>query len=515
MTHRRVAWMAASALPVMAGLVLAAAQDQAAEKQDRAAALPREQAKASASSAAGKKSGDWTMWGGSPDRNMVSDETGIAEDWDTSSGKNILWVGELGSQSYGNPVIADGRVFVGTNNNAHRNPKITGDKGVMMCFAEKDGAFLWQAVHDKLEAGRVNDWPEQGICSSPAVVGDRLYYVSNRCELVCADVQGFLDDENDGPYTDEKYKDKIDGDFVWVLDMMEELGVFPHNLATSSPVVVGDLVYIVTGNGVDEAHLDLPMAMAPSFIAVDRNTGKVVWEKDDPGKGILHGQWSCPAYGEVAGKPQVVFPGGDGWVYAYEPKTGELIWKFDCNPKDSVWELGGRGTRNNLIATPVIHDDKVYIGVGQDPEHGEAPGHFYCIDATKKGDITESGKVWHVGGNDFNRTLSTAAIRDGLVYVADLSGFLYCFDAKTGQKKWRHDLLAAVWGSPYVVDGRVYIGDEDGDLAILAAGPEKKLMREISMGDAVYTTPVASNRTLYIVTRSKLYAIGKQSGGEQ
>jgi outer membrane protein assembly factor BamB len=492
-------------LAIGTGAMLGAAQEQQEKNKPTTAAR----------TADGKKAGDWPMWGGSPDRNMVSDETGIADDWDVKSGKNVRWVGQLGSQSYGNPVIVDSRVYIGTNNNAHHNAKITGDKGVMMCFRASDGEFLWQAVHDKLEAGRVNDWPEQGICSSPAVVGDRLYYVSNRCELVCADVQGFLDDENDGPYADEKYKDKIDGDFVWVLDMMEELGVFPHNLATSSPVVVGDIVYIVTGNGVDEAHLDLPMSMAPSFIAVDRNTGKVLWEKDDPGRNILHGQWSCPAYAEVAGKPQVVFPGGDGWVYSYEPRTGELIWKFDCNPKESLWELGGRGTRNNLIATPVIHDDKVYIGVGQDPEHGEAPGHFYCIDATKTGDITESGKVWHVGGNDFNRTLSTAAIRDGLVYVADLSGFLYCFDAKTGQKKWRHDLLAAVWGSPYVVDGRVYIGDEDGDMAILAAGPEKKLIREINMGDAVYTTPVASHGTLYIVTRSKLYAIGQKPGGEQ
>ena len=484
-----------------------AVADQSADSAKPAAAMETQSAAQATGSSGGKKVGDWPMWGGSPDRNQVSDETGIPDDWDIKTGRNIKWVAELGSQSYGNPIIVDGQIYIGTNNNAHRNPKITGDKGVVMCFRQSDGKFLWQAVHDKLAVGRVNDWPEQGICSSPAVVGDRIYYVSNRCELICADAKGFLDGENDGPYTSEKYTDKIDADIVWSLDMIEELGSFPHNLATSSPVVIGDIVYVLTSNGVDEGHIDLPTPRAADFIAVDRKTGKVIWERSDPGANVLHGQWSCAASAMINGVQQVVFPGGDGWLYSYEAKTGKPIWKFDCNPKDSIWELGGRGTRNNLIATPVIFDNKVFIGVGQDPEHGEAPGHFYAIDMTKAGDITESGTVWHVGGEDFNRTMSSAAIKDGLLYVSDLSGFLYCFDVKTGEKVWRHDLLSAVWGSPYVVDGKVFIGDEDGEVTIMKHGREMKQIREINMDDSVYTTPVASHGTLYIVTRSKLYAI--------
>lgn len=460
-----------------------------------------------AKAAAGKKTGDWTMWGGAPDRNMTSDETGMPDEWDVKAGKHVKWVADLGSQSYGNPVIAKGKIFVGTNNNLERNPKIKGDKGVVMCFQEADGKFLWQAVHDKLESGRVNDWPEQGICSSPAALGDRIYYVSNRCELICADVEGFTDGENDGPYKDEKYKDPFDGDYIWRLDMMEELGVFPHNLATSSPVVIGDLIYIVTSNGVDEGHVDIPSPNAPSFLAVNKDTGKVVWERSDPHTKILHGQWSCPAYAEVAGVAQIVFPGGDGWLYAFEAKAGEPLWKYDCNPKDAVYILGGRGTRNEIIATPVIYKNRVYVAVGQDPEHGEGPGNIHCVDMTKRGDVTESGKVWHVGGKEFNRTLSTVAVRDGLAYATDLSGFLHCFDADTGKQYWKHDLMSAVWGSPYCVDGKVYIGDEDGDVTIVKHDRALKVIREINVGDSVYTTPVASNGVLYLVTRSKLYAL--------
>ena len=106
---------------------------------------------------------------------------------------------------------------------------------------------------------------------------------------------------------------------------------------------------------------------------------------------ILHGQWSTPSVGRIGGVDQVVSGQGDGWVRGYEAATGRKLWEFYTNPKDSVWPK----TRNELISTPVIYDDKVYIANGQDPEHGEGVGHLYAIDATKRGDITQTGRIWH------------------------------------------------------------------------------------------------------------------------
>jgi outer membrane protein assembly factor BamB len=434
-------------------------------------------------------------------------EKGLPTSWDVDSGTNVKWTQALGSQSYGNPVVVGGKVFVGTNNEGRRDPDIKGDKGNILCFRESDGGFLWQAVFDKLQAGRVNDWPLQGICSTVHVVGDRAYFVNNRCELIAADVEGFHDGENDG-MQDEIYTGKEKADIVWAYDMIEELGAFPHNLATSSPIVVGDHVYLLTGNGVDEGHLNLPSPTSPSFIAVHKESGELVWEFADVER-VLHGQWSSPSFGEIKGKGQVVFPGGDGWLYALDAATGALVWKFDCNPKDSVWELGGHGTRNNLIATPVFLENKVYIGVGQDPEHGTGIGHLYCIDATGSGDVTRSHAIWHRGGDEFGRTMSTVAVADGLLYVADLAGFLYCFDAATGKLHWKHDLLAAVWGTATVIDGHVYIGNEDGDVLITKHSKEKEILGEYNMGGPVYTTPTAANGVLYIATKSTLFALGK------
>jgi outer membrane protein assembly factor BamB len=453
---------------------------------------------------------DSDMFGFTPSRNMVSNETGLVEKWDIKTGENVKWSAKIGSQTYGGPVVANGKVFVGTNNEALKNPKLSGDRGNILAFDAKDGKFLWQQANAKLSAGRVNDWPLQGVCSTPAIEGDRLYYVSNRAELVALDTEGFLDGENDGPFTGETDKSEIDADVVWTYDMIGELDVFPHNLAASSPLIVGDLVFVSTGNGVDEGHINIPSPAAPSFIAVNKKTGKLVWEDKSPGENILHGQWSSPSFGVVNGRREVHFAGGNGWIYAFEPETGKPIWKFDANPKDAVWELGGSGTRNYIIAAPVFFDNKIFIGVGQDPEHGEAPGHLWAIDATGTGDITEKGKVWHLGDKDFNRTLSSVAIHNDLVYAADLSGDVYCLDLKTGKPYWKYEAYAAIWSSPMVADGKVYIGDEDGDVAILREGKKLEVIAEINMGGAVYTTVHPKNGTLYIATREILYAIGKK-----
>ena len=422
----------------------------------------------------------WPLYGGTVQRNLVNlAETGIARDWVTKPAtpdkdsdrnakwKNVKWSVPLGSKAYGGPTFGGGKIFLGTNNQNPRNKEIKGDRGIIMCFDEATGKFQWQCVHDKLLAGRVSDWPEEGICSAPVIEGDRIYYVSNRCEVVCATTGG-LAAGNVGPFKKEKYESKIDGDFVWKLDMINELGVFPHNLATCSPLIVGDTIFVITSNGVDKAHTRIPAPNAPSFLAVDKKTGKVKWSSKLPGTGILHGQWSNPVYANVGSRPQIIFPGGDGWMYSLEPATGKLLWKFDCNPKGAKYVLGGAGTRNDFVSTPVVAGNYLYIGVGQDPEHSKGVGHLWCIDITKTPknkdkDVSpytdpkdeapskidpkdpknkDSSLVWHYGGRTpetedkewyFGRTMSTCAVHDGLCYAADFDGSVYCLDAKTGR----------------------------------------------------------------------------------
>ncbi len=444
---------------------------------------------------------DWPMWGGTPDRNMVADMKGLPTEFDVQTMHNVDWKAELGSQSYGNPVVASGVVFVGTNNEMARDPNQVGDRGILIAFRESDGEFLWQHVSAKLPAGRVNDWPYQGGCSSPLVECEILYYVNNRGEVIALDIHGFHDDENDGPYTDEEYTDVHSGDVLWKFDMMEEVGAFPHNMSNASPVSFGNLIYVSTSNGQDESHVNVTSPRAPAIIAIDKLTGELVWEDNSVGDRILHGQWASPTVGNIDGIDQVVMGQGDGWIRGYVATTGEKLWEFDTNPKDSVWPKD----RNELISSAVIYDNVVYVANGQDPEHGEGVGHLYAIDATQRGDITETGSIWHYQG--IRRSISTAAIHDGLIYYPDFSGFLHCLDVKTGEVVWVYDLFAAIWGSPLVVDGKVYIGDEDGDITVLKTGKELELLAEINVRSSVYTTPVPANGSLFIANRNMLYKI--------
>lgn len=445
---------------------------------------------------------DWPMWGGTLSRNMVSVETGLPTEWDIATGTNVQWVAALGAMTSGNPVVAGGSVFVGTNNDHPRDPDVVEDKGVLMAFRESDGAFLWQMAHDKLSAGEANDWPFQGVCSSPSVDGNRLYYVSNRGEVVALDTAGFLDAENDGPFTDEVRDGLADADVVWTFDMVGELGVFPHNMSSSAPAVSGDLIIVNTSNGQNEDG-DVPSPEAPDLIALHRETGQLVWRAASVGDWILHGQWSSPAVAEIGGVLQVVIGQGDGWVRGFDAADGSTLWEFDTNPVDAEWPR----TRNNVIATPVIWNDTVFIANGQEPESGEGPGRLHAIDATRRGDISESGLVWRT--EDIRRSLSTVAIDDGLLYVADFSGYLHCLDAATGAELWVYDTFSAVWGSPLVVDDKVYLGDEDGDVVVLRAGRELEKLAEPNIGSAIYGAPIAANGVLFVNSVSELFALSR------
>lgn len=524
---------------------------------------------------------DHTMFGGTPGRNMVNlHDKNTLEKFDPEDKAVLLWKADLGSRAYGGPTVAGGRVYVGTNNQRPRNDRDVHrnkngevepiDRGVLMCFDEKTGKFLWQAVHNKLESGRVNDWPEEGVCATPTVEGDFVYYVSNRCTVTCLDANGFANG-NQG-FQDEKYKEATDGDIVWQFDMMKELGVFPHNMSAGCPLIVGDLLYVHTANGVDDGHLNLPSPNSPSFIALNKKTGKLVWKSSLPGKNIMHGQWSNPTYAEIDGVKQIIFAGGDGWIYSFVPENGELIWKFDGNPKDSVYELGGTGTRSDYIGTPVIYDNKVYIGLGQDPEHSTGISHFWCI-APKKdktGDISKflesrtkgpDGKdkigevpnpnscvVWHYGGEEarkwatrdfkFGRTMSTACIVDDVLYISELAGYLHCMNAQTGEHYWHTDTKASIWGSAFYVDGKVLLATDAGDLftfkhekkhevldevaagmggatqkaareahkKVRAAIEQKYLLSKVELDAPIRSTPVVSNGVLYVMTEKTLYA---------
>ncbi|MEY5025165.1 MAG: hypothetical protein RLZZ244_693 [Verrucomicrobiota bacterium] len=491
---------------------------------------------------------DWPQWGGNDQgRNMYSPAKGLpgsvnggkfkpnSEEVDLATTKNVRWVAKLGSQSYGNPVVSQGVVLVGTNNATPRDARFKDDKSVLYAFKESDGSFLWQLTVPKLASGKVNDWEYLGLLASPCVEGDRVYVVTSRCEVLCLDLHGQANGNqgpvmNEGEYMVGPGKPKVevlptDADILWRYDMMEELGVFPHNASNCSVIIEGDSIFVCTSNGQDWTHVNIPSPQSPSFIALDKKTGELIGE-DNAGIGprIFHGQWTSPSIGKVNGKSQVYFGGGDGFLYAFDTvpvKEGDTnflkkVWWFDCVPEEYKKDKSGKLIKypaaegpSEVNATPVFYKDKVYVAVGQDPEHGEGVGRLLCIDPSKQGDVTKSALVWDYKG--IKRSISTVSIdpNNGLLFIADFSGFVHCLDAESGKLHWTHDMQAHMWGSTLVADGKVYVGDEDGDFVILESSKEKRVLQESNLGAPIYSTPIVANGLMYVGTQTHLYVFGE------
>jgi outer membrane protein assembly factor BamB len=410
-------------------------------------------------------------------------------------------------------------VFIGTNDTGLKDPHYQPTKGgVLLCLDEATGKELWHFV---APADRTNDRKLRfddmalGICSSPTVESDRVYFVTNRCEVVCLNLQGAVQ---------------------WQFDMMNRLPVHPHDSSNCSILIHGDLLYVCTSNGVVRGtDKYVPLPLAPSFIVMDKKTGRVLAKDDEKiGKRLYHGQWSSPCLAQADGRTAILFGGGDGLCYAFAPfvptgkECGTLakIWSYDCNPPEYKLQNGRpidywtgdirrrQGNKNDgrfvgpseIIATPAFDKNRVYVAVGQDPRHGRGRGILQCIDATKTGDITRSGKIWSYDRLD--RTLSTASVADGLVYIADFAGAIHCLDADTGRCYWVHQTNAETWGSTFVADGKVYLGTKKS-LWVLAAGKELKVLHEIHLGAAVWCTPVAANGVLYVASERYLWAVKK------
>lgn len=477
---------------------------------------------------------DSPQWGEKFTHNMVSKEKGLPSEFDPVTRKNIKWIAELGSQTHSTPVIANGRVFIGTNNDKPRNPKYKGDRGVLMCFDEKDGKFLWQLVVPKYSDDIYQDWPKAGICSPATVESNRVYILSNRGEAMCLDINGMADGNN-GPFTNESVllapknsepipMDTTDADILWVFDIHGTVKTYPHDSAHSSFLIHGDFIYINTGNGVDNTHRRIRAPDAPSLIVLEKHTGRLVAMDDEKiGPRIFHCTWSSPALANINGRELVIFCGGDGVVYAFEalrqaPKEGEVvklkrIWRFDCDPtapKEDVHRYIGnrRESPSNIKSMPVVYKNRVYVTAGGDEWWGKDQAWLFCIDATKTGDITQNGKLWSCPLD--KHSMSTPAIFNGLVFVGDSGGNLNCIDAETGEKIWTHQLKGAIWASPLVADNKVFIGSRRGDFCILSASREKRVLHTIDLGSPISSSAVAANNTLYIATMTKLFAIANQ-----
>ena len=474
---------------------------------------------------------DWPQWCGNDARNAVSAETHLPAhflpesapaDGGGAEPTQLKWKLRLNSHAYGGPVVANGKIFIGTNERA--------GGGMVVGLEEATGRALWHLSIPRM----LTEWKDfnyddlsLGVCSTPALADHRLYVVTNRDEVLCLDPDGRSHSaEPDvaraiaGAQQPPMTTDCAAVGIVWRFDMIMEpdVAAWPQDAADCSVLVHGDHVFVSPSNGVNRGHKIVPHPDAPSLIVLDKTTGRLIARDfEQVGHRLFHGEWSSPALGEVNGKTLVFYGGGDGVCYAFDPVPAapataggpgvlKCVWQFDVNAaakRSGAYKSNVTGP-SEIIATPVFYHNRVYVGVGQDPRHGQGRGALACIDATATGDLTAKGLVWV--NTAIDRSLPTVAIRDGILYTADFSGRIFALDADTGRELWRHTTDGPIWSSPLVADGKVYVGTDTGVLWTFAASRELKILGETRLDSPISTSPIVANGVLYVMTQRWLYA---------
>ena len=501
---------------------------------------------------------DQPQWGEAWSRNMVSHEISLPDSFDPKTGLNVKWTAKLGTESHSTPIVSGGRVYIGTNNGEPRDPKHRGDRGVLMCFDERDGSLLWQLVVPKREEDPYHDWPKTGISSPVTVEGDRVYLVDNRGVVLCLDARG-LANGNDGPFRDEGayltprgtnapaqpvQPGPLDADILWACDLTREAGIWSHDAAHSSILIHGEQLYLNSGTGVDNTHKRIRTPDAPSLIVLDKRTGRLLARDEEHiAPDIFHCTWSSPSLGEVNGRPLVFFAAGNGVVYAFEPlgqsvetlkrpnvepasnstpqlfnastapiATLKKVWQLDFDPAAPKRDIHRYSTNrregpSNIYGMPVFDGNRIYVAGGGDLFWGKNEAWLKCIDATKRGDITTNGLVWTYPLE--KHVMSTPVIYQGLVFIADCGRKFHCLSVSTGRALWTHDLNGEVWASPLVADGKVYLGTRSGQFLIFAASRDKRVLATIELGNPISATATAANGVLYVATMKELFAVSK------
>ena len=421
--------------------------------------------------------GDWTYWRG-PEMNGVSREKNLPSEWSLEPAKNVAWVSETGGRAA--PIVLNGRVYLNcrTAHDASNGSKELINAGEqVICWDAKTGEELWKHVtpvfNTEIPSARVG-WAS--MTGDPETGNIYLHSVSGilRC------------------YTG-------DGEVVWERSGTEEYGeITGYGGRIATPVI-------------DEERLILAMPCQNwgttgnpppkhTFYAFDKRTGELLWVAS-PGGAIADTFYTNPVIAVIDGVRQLVSGNADGNVYGINARTGETLWSF-------------RMSRRGLNSSVVVDGNYVYASHGEDDVVGVEFGRIQCIDASKRGDLTESGNVWSVHG--VKAGYASPAIHDGVLYVVTDTGELIAFDGKNGDRLWSHRLGTVGKGSPVYADGKIYVMEVNGRIHILKANREGvESLSSVTLQasgdqkgtDEIYATPAIANGHVYFVTRDRTICI--------
>ncbi|QDU80920.1 outer membrane biogenesis protein BamB [Polystyrenella longa] len=425
---------------------------------------------------------EWAHWRG-PEMNGISRETGLVESWslnsDGKTGENVLWVSEIGGRS--TPVILNDRVYYNCRTShdvTDPKDKINAQEQVV-CLDLNTGEEIWKDVFNVFQtdipAPRVG-WAS--MVADPETGNVYVHTVSGLFRCYSAD-----------------------GERLWEYAMREDFGLISgYGGRTQTPIIDEDRV-IVSFMALNWGDTAKPPPKQ-TYYAFDKRNGDLLWTSA-PGGAPEDTNYSCPIITVIDGTRMLIGGNSDGGIHAIQARTGEPIWGFDMS-------------KRGLNASPVADGNLVYISHGEDNIDTTEFGRIQCIDATGKGNITETGSVWRV--DNIKAGYASLLVKDGILYVVADTGKLYAFDSKDGKQLWVHNLGTVGKGSPIWADGKIYVMEVNGNIHIVKPSREKceslshvQLPSANGSGmDEIYASPAISDGKVVFVTRDRTICIGKK-----
>ena len=415
---------------------------------------------------AGAAAGDWAQWRGAGQDGFVR-ETAAVMTW-SQDGENLLWKSDIGGRT--TPIVLNGRVYfnapVGEGQSLQER---------VVCLDADSGELLWEHRFNVFLSTIV-----ENRVGWSAMVGDldtgNVYVHGTGGELICFD---------------------RDGNVKWKKSLTEEFGrISGYGGRLHTPIIDGDRIIISFSNSSWGKHAK-PLHR---YLALDKYNGEPIWWSAPGVMPIDKTCYSTPVTALIEGRRMLIAANGDGFVYGMDARTGERLWKF---------QLSKRG----LNSTVVVDGKYVYVSHSEENVHSSGMGGVVCIDASKRGDLTGSGAVWRV--EDLKVGYASPALGNGRLYVVDNSANLHAIEASSGRKLWKYNFGRVGKGSPVVTaDGVIYVAGQNGSFHILrdegdrCVSLDKELFtRPDGLVNEIYGSPAVVDGRVYFITRDATYCL--------
>jgi len=373
----------------------------------------------------------------------ISAYTNVPAAWDGKTGEGILWKTPIPLPGENSPIVWRDRVFLTGADEENR---------AVYCFDANSGEMLWNKAVENVpfsdpEPPEVSE--DTGFAAPTAVTdGQRVYSIFANGDIICFD---------------------FNGNQIWA----RNLGPFDSMYGyASSLAMYRDLVLVLLDQGgADDGISEL--------VAMEAATGKTVWDTDRP----VPNSWATPIVINTGERDEIITCGSP-WVIAYDPVTGEELWRVEC--------LGG-----DIAPSPVYGDGLVFVTNTYELLAAIRPGG--------QGNVTETNIVWTA--EDGLPDICSPLTDGKLVFLLETYGLLTCYDAKTGEKVWEEDTEETLMASPSLVGDKIYLMTEDGIMIIVEAGREFKEIARYELGESSTACPAFMDGRIYIRGKENLYCI--------